>query len=129
MIKAQTYHSVNSIKKFSSPLYWQHMSKYATDKDYKIAVDKVKLPVHLVTDERWEPMVRNFVHDEDYRAQLTETVENSIVYKKDRKVAKFADNLQKFRAEESAKQIEEMRKKIEEVDSIIKGLKYVNSLI
>ena len=126
LLKAQSYHAVHSVKKFSSPLYWQHMAKYATDKEYKKAADKVKLPAHLVTDERWEPMVRMFVHDDDYRKQLTETVENSVVYKNDRRVARFADSLQDFRKDESIKRITELQKKVAELEKTLSSLKEIN---
>ena len=62
-------------------------------------------------------MVRMFVTDDDYRAQLTETVEKSIVYKGDRKVARFADELKNFRMTEAAKKIDELQKKIDEINA------------
>lgn len=116
-LEARTYHLSNNVKKLSSGLYWKHLAKYVSDKNYREAADKVKLPAHLVTDKRWEPMVRMFVTDDDYRAQLTETVEKSIVYKGDRKVARFADDLKNFRMTEAAKKIGELQKKIGEINA------------
>ncbi len=125
LIKAQTYHAVHSVKKISSPLYWEHLAKYAADKNYRDSADKVKLPAHLVTDPRWEPMIRMFVKNDEYRQQLTETVTTSIVYKNDRKVAKFADSLQDFRKDKSQSQIDSINKKIEELNNSINALKAI----
>ncbi len=110
--EAQLYNLMHGLRKFSQPLYWQHVSKSALDKDYRENAAKVGLPVHLVSDKRWQPMIRMFVHDEDYRRQLTETVQNSIVYKKDKKVARYAKDLQLFRQTESARKLAELGKKI-----------------
>ena len=56
-------------------------------------------------------MVKMFVNDVDYRKQLSETVSTSMVYKKDRKVAKFADDQRDFRMGSAEKQIKELEEK------------------
>jgi len=109
---AANYHQVNQIMKLKEPLYWKHMAKMATDSDYRKDADTVKLPAHLVSDKKWQPMVKMFVNDLEYRKQLAETVRTSIVYKKDKKVAKYADELKDFRMETSGKQITDLDKKI-----------------
>ena len=114
---AQHYDLTQNIKKFKEKLYWQHVYRIATDKDYRSDAETVKLPVHLVADPRWKPMVKMFVKDLEYRKQLTETVKSSIVYKKDRKVGKFADDLKIFRMEEAGKKIKELEEKIQEIDA------------
>ncbi|MFH1240163.1 MAG: hypothetical protein V1672_03005 [Candidatus Diapherotrites archaeon] len=114
-LEAKSYHLTNNVKKLTSPLYWKHVAKCATNKDYKSDSDKVQLPAHLVTDPRWEPMIKTFINDEDYRKQLTETVDKSIVYQKDKKVARFADDLRNFRIIESDKKIEEIESKLNEI--------------
>lgn len=119
---AQAYFVLHNIKKLKEPLYWKHMAKYLSDKSYREDADKVKLPVHLVADNRWKPMVKMFVNDADYRKQLTLTVGESIVYAKDKKVAKYAEILQEFRSEQSNRKIEELEKKIAEIDADIAAL-------
>ncbi len=114
-LEAKSYYLTNNVKKLSSPLYWKHVAKYATDKTYKADADKVKLPAHLVTDPRWTPMIKTFINDENYRKQLTETVDKSIVYKKDKKVARFADDLITFRITESDKKINELESKLNNI--------------
>lgn len=106
--EAKMYNIVQNIKKLREPLYWQHVIKTATDADYRTDVGKVKLPVHLVSDPRWKPMVKMFVSDLEYRKQLAETVETSIVYRKDKRVAKYAGVLQDFRKTQSEKKINEL---------------------
>lgn len=114
-LEAKSYYLTHNVKKLASPLYWKHVAKYATDKTYKADSDKVKLPAYLVTDPRWEPMIKTFINDENYRKQLTETVEKSIVYKENKKVARFADDLINFRLTEAEKQINEFESKLNEI--------------
>jgi len=117
--EAQRYDFTQNLKKFKEKLYWQHVYRIATDKDYRQDAETVKLPAHLVSDPRWKPMVKMFVKDLEYRKQLTETVKTSIVYKKDKKVAKFADDLKTFRIEEAGKKIKELEEKLQNIDASI----------
>lgn len=119
---AENYHLVNNVKKLAEPLYWKHIAKYATDFDYREDAKAVNLPAHLVADPRWKPMVKMFINDIEYRKNLTETVQNSIVYKKDKRVAKYANELQTFRMERSSNEIEMLNKKIGNLDGQINTL-------
>ena len=123
--KAKNYHSRHQMLKFSEPLYWKHVAKTFSDPDYRADSKKVSLPVHLVADPRWKPMIKMFVNDLEYRKNLVETVETSIVYKKDKKVAKYADELQNFRSEMSSTKIEELQKKINKISAEISSLQLV----
>jgi len=122
---ALKYHKNNQMKKLKEPLYWKHMAKMATDKDYRKDSNTVKLPVHLVGDDKWKPMVKMFVNDLDYRKQLAETVSTSIVYKKDKKVARYADELKDFRMGVSDKQVKDLEKKLSALDELEKALKEI----
>jgi len=119
---AKSYHLVNNVKKLKEPLFWKHMAKCAVDPDYKADSEKVHLPAHLVADARWKPMVKMFVADLDYRKQLVQTVDESIVYKKDKRVAQYADLLQKFRMEQSNRKIDELQKKLAVIDTDISAM-------
>ena len=82
--------------------------------------------MHLVADLKWKPMVRMFVEDLDYRKNLTETVQESIVYKKGRsKIAKYADDLMQLRGEISTSKIGELDKKIAKLSDEISALKVI----
>jgi hypothetical protein len=120
---ASMYHQVNQVKKLAQPIYWKHLAKTVIDSDYKKDADSVKLPAHLIADKKWQPMVKMFVNDIEYRKQLTETVNTSIVYKKDRKVAKFADDLQGFRMGAADKQVKDLEERLAELDETEKALK------
>ncbi|MFA5357809.1 MAG: hypothetical protein WC308_02705 [archaeon] len=122
---ASHYHQTQQLKKLKEPLYWQHMAKTISDPDYKKDSEKVKLPAHLVGDDRWKPMVKMFVTDLDYRKQLVETVSTSIAYKKSKKVAKYADDLKDFRMNASQKEIDDLEKKMGELEKIEKALKEI----
>jgi hypothetical protein len=120
---ASVYHQVHQVKKLAEPLYWKHLAKTVVDSDYRKDSDAVKLPAHLVADKRWQPMVKMFVNDIEYRKNLAEAVNTSIAYKKDKKVAKFADDLQGFRTGAAAKQMSDLENKLEELNSTEKALK------
>ncbi len=122
---ASKYHQMHQIKKLKEPLYWKHMAKMTVDPDYRKDADAVGMPIHLVADDKWKPMIKMFVKDYDYRKQLSETVRNSIVYKKDKKVAKYADELKDFRMNTSNKQMVDLQKKIDilkETESSLKEM-------
>lgn len=122
---AKAYHLRNNILKLSEPLYWKHLAKATTDKDYRQDAEQVKLPAHLVSDPRWKPMIKMFVNDIEYRKQLVETVQNSIVYRKDRRVAKYANILQSFKVDLSGRKIEILSKKIESINDEISALEAI----
>jgi hypothetical protein len=119
---AKNYHSLHNLKKLKEPLFWRHVAKCAVDPGYKSDAARVKLPVHLVADSRWKPMVKTFISDQDYRKQLVQTVDESIVYKNDKRVAQYADQLQGFRMEQSNRKIEELAKKLEALDADITAM-------
>ncbi|MBN1940959.1 MAG: hypothetical protein JW772_02140 [Candidatus Diapherotrites archaeon] len=129
--EAKVYNLAHNAKKFKEPLYWKHLTKAMVDRDYRADAQAVKLPVHLVSDKRWKPMVKMFVNDLDYRKQLTETVNHSVVYSKDKKVAKYADDLRNFRMEQSNRKISELEKKLSSIDTdieaILEIMKWANS--
>ncbi len=120
---AAMYHQVNQVKKFGDPIYWKHLAKVISDEDYRKDADAVKLPAHLVSDKKWKTMVKMFVNDLEYRKQLAETVNTSIVYKKNKKVAKFADDLQDFRMGAAQKQMTDLEEKIDTLNKNEEALK------
>src|SRR3989338_4691692 len=113
--KAENYELTTNLKKFSHPVYWQHMAKYYSDPDYKADADSVSLPVHLVADTRWKPMVEMFVTNIEYRKQLTETVQNSVAYSENRAVARFAKKQNEFRKEECKRKVNDLNGKIKKL--------------
>src|SRR3989338_7544801 len=106
----------HQLMNFPEPLYWQHTAKSLTDKEYKSDAQKVGLPVHLSADPKWKPMINMFVNDVEYRKNLVETVQTSIVYKKDKKVAKYADVLIDLRSEISEARLSEFNEKLKQVE-------------
>lgn len=117
--KAKRQDVVNEVKKFADPLFWRHLAKYYSNKDYRKDADAVKLPVRLVAEKRWRPMIDMFVKDLDYRKQLTETVQTSVVYAKDKRIAKYADQLKAFRMEQSSRELEGIGKQLTETEADI----------
>jgi hypothetical protein len=70
-------------------------------------------------------MVRIFLEDTDYRKQLVQTVDESIVYKNNKRVAQYADLLQGFRMQQSGRQIEELQQKIAVLDADIAAIQEI----
>ncbi|MBI4210774.1 MAG: hypothetical protein HY544_04685 [Candidatus Diapherotrites archaeon] len=122
---AKSYHRRHQVMKFSEPLYWQHTAKSLTDKDYSEDARKVGLPVHLSADPKWKPMINMFINDLEYRKNLVETVQTSIVYKKDKKVAKYADVLIDLRSEISEARLSEFNEKLKQVEEELAALKAI----
>src|SRR3989338_8538556 len=122
---AKSYHTRHQIMKFGDPLYWKHKAKAMQDKDYRKDAEKVGLPVHLVADKRWKPMVKMFLEDAEYRKNLVETVQTSVVYKKDKKVAKYADVVQAFRSDISTSKLKDLEKKITQLEGQVGALQEI----
>ena len=120
---AQWYNVKNHAKKFADPLYWKHVQKSLTDKSYRDDVKRIQLPTQLVSDKRYRAMVDMFVNDIEYRKQLAETVENSIAYKDNKKVARYANELQAFRKKVSENRLKELEEKLDEVELDIQSIR------
>ena len=95
--------------------------------EYKKDSDSVKLPVNLVADPRWKPMVKMFVNNPEYRKNLVETVNYSIVYQKDKRLGKYASQLKDFRLGVSDKELSKLKIKLEAVEKEISALKEISS--
>lgn len=100
------------VKKCAEPIYWQHYFNMLLNPVYKKAAKEVNLPIHLVSDSRWRGMLKMFVKNPEYREQLLETVRDSIVYAKDKRLAKHADLVKEFRENIS-------KQKLSEADSVV----------
>ncbi len=107
------------VKKFAEPAYWKHVSKLVTDADYRKDCESVKLPAHLVAHKRYKPMVEMFVNNLDYRKQLTETVQTSVVYKDNKQLGRYANELQELRTVQSQKTLSQTKKEISELSTDI----------
>ncbi len=123
--EAKNYHAKHHLLKLKEPLYWQHIQRIIMDKEYREDAEIVGLPAHLASDERYKPMIKMFLQDLDYRKNLVETVKNSLAYKKDKRLAKYADMLQGLRAEMSDSMIKSISKKIVEIEDQIKTLRLI----
>lgn len=119
------YHIKNNILKLSEPVYWKHLAKLVTSKDYNFDASQVSLPAHLVCDKRWKPMIKMFVENIEYRKQLVETVQQGIVYKDNKRVGKYANDLRDFRIGVSSKKVGLLKEKIESLDGQIKALQEI----
>ncbi|MEW6295500.1 MAG: hypothetical protein AB1467_04375 [Candidatus Diapherotrites archaeon] len=118
--QAKTYKMFTKLKKFADRTYWDHTIKSIKDKSYRNEAQKVKLPTHLVADPKFKPMIKMFVNDPEYRRQLIETIEHSIVYRDRKELGRYANFLQEFRKNISEDKMKEIKEKLKEIDSDIK---------
>ena len=107
------------VKKFAEPAYWKHLGKMVSDADYRADANAIQLPVHLVGHKRYKPMVEMFVNNLDYRKQLTETVTNSVVYKDNKKLGRYAEELTKLRTVQSQKTVDQTKQDINVINEDI----------
>ncbi len=127
LLEENLYHFRHNVYKFSQPVYWKHVAKLLTNRDYKHDAGQVSLPAHLVSDKRWKPMVETFVNNIEYRKQLVETVQQGLVYKNSKKVGKYANDLREFRMEIATKKITALKEKIKQLDEQIKAFQEIRT--
>lgn len=121
---ARLYNLKTSVKKFADPLYWKHSVKMLADSGYRKDFQSTGISTKLIAEKKYRPMVDMFFKDADYRRQLTETVQNSVVYKNG-KVARYADDVQEFRKGVSMQSLEGLHEKISEINADIKMLQAI----
>lgn len=54
----------------TDPLFWEHLIKFSTEKDYRQSFEKVDLPMKYLSDEKYRKIIRTFIRDESYRKRL-----------------------------------------------------------
>ncbi|MEM4598692.1 MAG: hypothetical protein QW400_03325 [Candidatus Diapherotrites archaeon] len=119
---AERYYLVHFFKKYTKKTYWKHLIKLLSDAEYREDAKKVNIPAHLVADKRWEPMIRTFVENEEYRKQLKLTFEESPVYRKNKKLARYSDQLLNFRKQETERKIKEIDEKLNTIKKELSAL-------
>ncbi|QQR92889.1 MAG: hypothetical protein IPJ89_01430 [Candidatus Iainarchaeum archaeon] len=121
--KARTRDVVQHAKKLVDPLFWQHLTKNATDKEYRSAAKSIGIRSKLIANEKYRPMIQNFVHNPDYRAQLLETVKHSPAYQHHEGLAKNADQQKELQLHISSSQLEKTEAKLLEIESQLASLR------
>jgi hypothetical protein len=71
----------NKISKFAKGTFWKHKMKETFDKDYKEDFKKIKIPIEYIGDESMRKLMDEFINNKEYRQNLIETIESSIVYR------------------------------------------------
>lgn len=121
--KARTRDVVQHAKKLVDPLFWQHVTKHVTDKDYRAASNEIGIRSKLIANEKYRPMIQSFVHNPDYRAQLLETVKHSPAYQHHEGLAKNADQQKELQLHISSSQLEKTETKLQEIEAQLTSLR------
>ncbi len=122
-LKARTRNAVDHTKKLSDPLFWQHVAKTATDKEYRIAAKSIGLKSKLIAHEKYRPMIDSFVNNPEYRSQLVETVKHSPAYRMHEGLAKSAEQQKELHLNISASQLKKTQTKLDEYELHLQSLK------
>ncbi len=121
--KARTRDVVQHAKKLVDPLFWQHVTKNATDKEYRDASKSIGIRSKLIANEKYRPMIQSFVHNPDYRAQLLETVKHSPAYQNHEGLAKNAEQQKELQLHISSSQLEKTDTKLQEIEAQLTSLR------
>ncbi len=122
-LKASSKNAVAHVQKVTDPLYWKHVSKKITDSQYRNDARTIDLHSSLISDAKYRPMIDAFVHNEEYRKQLTETVKTSIVYKNHKGLAKHADDRKQLQMDVSKSLMGKTQEQVNETQKQIFALK------
>jgi len=71
----------NKISKYMKGTFWKHKMKETFDKDYKEDFKKIKIPIEYIGEESMRKLMDEFINNKEYRQNLIETIESSIVYR------------------------------------------------
>ena len=104
--KAKNEKITLNAKKLTMANYWKHKAKYTTDKAYRDAWNRVDMDTEIAAHDKYGAMFNMFVNNDEYRSKLVDTVENSVVYSKDKKLAKNVELLRDFKMNMSNTKIE-----------------------
>lgn len=121
--KARTRDVVQHAKKLVDPLFWQHLTKNATDQEYRSAAKSIGIKSKLIANTKYRPMIQNFVHNPDYRAQLLETVKHSPAYQHHEGLAKNAEQQKELQLHISSSQLAKTQTKLLEIESQLTSLR------
>ena len=122
-LKARTRSAVQHTKKLVDPLFWQHVTKKAVDKEYRDAVLSVGVKSKLIANEKYRPMMDSFVNNPKYRSQLVETVKTSPAYRMHEGLAKNADQQKELQLHISASQLKKTQIKLDEYELHLQSLR------
>lgn len=122
---AKKYIDKMKIKKFYDKTYWKHLYKSVTDKQYKDDFEKAKLPVDLISDPKMKKIIEEFLKNEQYRNNLIETVNNSIVYQ-NRNLGEQVFESIKMKETISEKKLEQFNRKKSILENQLKAYKIIS---
>ncbi len=122
-LKTSSNQLIAHAQKIADPLYWKHLSKVVTDKEYRDAAKTIDLQPTLMADEKYRPMMEAFVHNPEYRKQLTEAVKTSPVYQNHKGLGKHAEDRRQLKMDVSKNIVEKTSVQVKENQEHLFALK------
>jgi len=101
--------ALTEVARLTDPLYWEHMLKMATEKDYRDAFEKVALPMRHMSDNKYRKIVETFVNNSDYRRRLVEAKTSEIGLVGDT-IKESADKKLEFKRKIIGEKLEKLKK-------------------
>ena len=108
----------------ADPLFWEHLFRMSTEKDYRKAFEKVDLPVKYMREEKYRKIIKAFVRDKQYRKNLV-SAKTSIVGKSGDSIKGAAEKGKEFKRKiigDKIKAIREERSYFLQRESVLKAL-------
>ncbi len=119
--KLKTDKVVDTLKRITDPLYWEHKIKMVSNNKYKETHSLVNPPMHMLHKPKWRKRLKMFVKSEEYRERLHEA-KTSKIGKKLTGMNKHLKQTQDFNMEMIGRKKQETDKKIKELEKQNKAM-------
>lgn len=106
---------LDTVKKATDPLYWEHHMKMLSNDEYKEKHDKVNPPMHMMHKPKWRKRLKMFVKSEEYRERLHEA-KTSEIGEKLTGMNQHIQETQDFNLEMIERKEKKVDKKLEEIN-------------
>ncbi len=105
----------------TDPLFWEHLIKFSTEKDYRRSFGKVDLPMKYLNDEKYRRIIRTFIRDESYRKRLVKA-KTGVLGQSGDTIKESADKKRDFKRKIVGDKVEKLKKERAEVAEKIRML-------
>ena len=95
--------------RITDPLFWEHLMKMATERDYRQSFDKVDLPMKYLSDEKYRKIIRTFIRDESYRKRLVKA-KTGVLGQSSDTITESADKKRDFKRKIVGDKVERLKK-------------------
>jgi hypothetical protein len=106
----------------TDPLFWQHLLKMGTEKDYRLSFETVELPIKYMREEKYRKIVHAFVNDKTYRKRLVKAKTSVISKGSIKEDAEKGKELKRKITDSKLGKLREERDKLLEKGAVLEAL-------